>query len=632
MRRRALPLLTALAALVPATAARADFFAGDPVDGPDAAVQRVGDVDLARDGSGSLVYTKQLGPDTHVYTSRFVNGAFQGPEQIDTGLGGVSSQAVVAVADSGQAAVAFVNGGVLYGATRAADSQAWSAPAAIFASGDPARPISNPSIDMSINGVAYVAFTVGQGPNADVAAARMRDNVWSTIPAALDVDPNQSAGTGASRPRVAVSADNNAVAIWGETGADGANHVFARRLTVLTPSQSPQELNLPDFEGRPGGSADSPDIDINDDNSYGWAVFRQQFSDGGVARARIVARRLVGSQFEAPTLIDGLTWPATENPENPEIDQSGHGEGLAALDQQGAGNAVIAAFIFNDKFQAPVRLDSNGSASPPLPVAALGEVNDGAVAWQSDPGGGAPREIHARSYDGQVPIGRNPGPPATFGPERNISRPELGSTDAASGFASAADRSGDVVIAWVQGAGADKRIVAGFYDKPPSNPYGLTTTNWRNRSKPALTWNESGDWGTVNYLITIDNAPAGTSTDNSFTPTNKLKDGLHTWAVVGTDIRGQQAAGKSRQLRIDTRPPTARIAFHRKKGVARVRVLSAHDTGGSGVSRVRIDFGDGFAVQRRSATHRTKKMVRVSVRDKAGNVLVRKFAPGKKKK
>ena len=103
--------------------------------------------------------------------------------------------------------------------------------------------------------------------------------------------PPRSAKFGALRPRVAVSAEGNAVGVWGEDGGDGRTHVFSRRLTGTTLSSFPQDLTLPDFEGGAGGSADSPDIDIEDDGSFAWVAFRQDI--GG--RSRSIARRLLGS-------------------------------------------------------------------------------------------------------------------------------------------------------------------------------------------------------------------------------------------------------------------------------------------------------------------------------------------------
>ena len=79
-------------------------------------------------------------------------------------------------------------------------------------------------------------------------------------------------------------------------------HVYARRLTGLNPSVVPAGPHAGrSSRARAAGSADSPDIDIEDDGSFAWVVFRQDV--GG--RSRSIARRLLGSQFEAPAAIDG---------------------------------------------------------------------------------------------------------------------------------------------------------------------------------------------------------------------------------------------------------------------------------------------------------------------------------------
>ena len=232
MSRRTTSLLAALIAVCAifaphASAVTGKFFAADNVDGPNAGLLRVGDLDVARDGSGAVVYTKLDGGVPHVFVSRLVKGVWQPPERLDGGLPAPASDPVVAASDGGRLVVAFVAGGELFSVVRPAGAAAWPAPVAV------AGPAATPSVDMSINGVAYVVWSAA----GDVQAARLdRKAVTFTVLAPpLDINPAAIAGDGAGRPKVAVAADGIATAVWGEAG-----HVFARRIFETRLSTFPQ--------------------------------------------------------------------------------------------------------------------------------------------------------------------------------------------------------------------------------------------------------------------------------------------------------------------------------------------------------------------------------------------------------
>ena len=241
------------------------FFAGTAIDGPSADIQSLGDLDVARDGTGALTYVKRVDGVDHVFVSRLIDGAFQAPEQIDAGLGGAGAQPVVAASDGGRLVVAFVSGGGVFAAVRPAGAPGWAATQQIAASG------SDPDVDMSINGVAYLTWSTG----GDVARrpARAQRHRFNAIPGPLDIDPAETAGTGTGRSKVAVAADGIATVVWGEAG-----HVYGRRIFELRLSTAPQDL---------GDNADAPDISSEDDSSFAWVVFRQ----GGLA-VRAAPRRL----------------------------------------------------------------------------------------------------------------------------------------------------------------------------------------------------------------------------------------------------------------------------------------------------------------------------------------------------
>ena len=84
--RLAILTLLALALLTPA-AADAAWFPAQAVDGPNADVQSVGGVDLARDGTGAVVYLKNDGGVPHVFVSRIFGGAWQPPVRVDPTAG-----------------------------------------------------------------------------------------------------------------------------------------------------------------------------------------------------------------------------------------------------------------------------------------------------------------------------------------------------------------------------------------------------------------------------------------------------------------------------------------------------------------------------------------------------------------
>ena len=270
---RRIALLAALAPLVlPAFAGAATpsrFFAGTPVDGPSADIQSLGDLDVARDGTGALAYVKRVAGVDHIFVSRLANGAFQPPEQIDAGLAGAGSQPVVAASDGGRLVVAYVSGGGIFTTVRAAGAPGYSATQQIAASGE------NPAVDMSINGVAYLTWST----SGDVLAARMERaaTAFNGVPGPLDIDPAAVAGTGTGRPKVAVAADGIATVVWGEGG-----DAYARRIFELRLSTAPQDL---------GAGADEADISGEDDSSFAWTVFRQGGQTDRAAARRLAVRR-----------------------------------------------------------------------------------------------------------------------------------------------------------------------------------------------------------------------------------------------------------------------------------------------------------------------------------------------------
>lgn len=557
-----LAAILALALAVPAPAA---FFPGATLDGPNADVLRVGGADLARDGSGTVVYVRRVGGVEHVFAVRMTGGAWSAPEQLDAGLPAASSEPTVGVANDGAAVVTFLNDRTLYATLRRAGSATWSAPAVV------ATAAAAPVVDLSVNGVGYVVWTSG----GDVRAARLdrTGTAFAPLPQPLDIAPEADAGAGTGRPDVAVAADGTALAAWGENG-----HLYARRLLHGGLSQYPQQLDVADLEAHPGGPADLPAVDTTDDSSFAWVAFRQAF-DGG-ATTRVLARRLVGSAFNPPIAIDG-GW-GTEGWSNPALDVGGDEDPGSIFASEGAvSHTPFGRLDYIDVLGDPFAL-SAANAVEARPAVAVGESSQATAAW-FDTDTGVPRVV-ARAFKHREPDGT----------ETALSNDPDGAVDTAGGLHAAADRYGDAIVAFVQGSGTARRLVVATWDRPPAGLVQLTGTRWRRPT--VLRWQAvSEPWGPVTYTVSVDDRVLGTTTATSFPIAGRVPDGRHVWSVVATDVRGQTDDAR-RSLRIDTRPPrlTVRIRGRRAPGALLRFVVDAADRH-SGPRSVKVDFGDGSA-------------------------------------
>ena len=602
MRRRLITALAlGLAAALPATA-QAAWFPAEPIDGPSADIVSVEDSDVAREGIGAVVYLKRDGGTPHVFLARMNAGTWEPPVRIDQGISSAAEDPVVALANPDRAAVAWVSNGALFTAVRPAGAPGFT-PARVLAEGG----VSNPSIDMSINGATYVSYT----HNGDVRVARAdRDRPeFAVLPAPVDFDVARRAGDGDKRSRIAVSADGTALVVWGEDGADGRSHVFGRRLFEFRLGQTIEDLTLNEFEGRKAGDADRADIDIEDDSSFAQVAFRQQTEAG----PRAIVRRLVGSQFEAPFPIDG-GFTANEA----RVALTGRGEGVTAAGA--TSNQVIGGAIWNNKHERIQRLDSGPTGVTPRTLPLVGENENGAIAWFAG-NNGTDVTVRGRRF-AEVQY-------LKLEPEVTLSNPAFGAVDADAGLVGGSTRVSDHVVAFVQGANGERRLVAAVYDEPPARPLGQNTTNLRKLAR--FKWASARDlWPPIVYRVFVDGEQVAETGDTELPVTPGLvSDGRHRWYVLAVDRRGQATAGPPRIVRIDNTPPLLRASIGRRGRNVGVRVRRFADRGrsASGRSRIVVDFGNGKRARIGSAIRYTYPRggtyrVRVLGYDKAGNAAV----------
>ena len=567
-------LLTLLLIALPAAPARATFFPADQLDGPSADIVAVGEVDFTRDGSGAVVYVKSDAGVDHVFAVRMSGGAWQPPERIDPDIATASSQPVVGVADSGRVVAAFVSGGQIYGTSRVPGATGWSAPVAIAASA------TDPALDVSLNGVTYVTYTSA----GDVLGARLaRDaTAWEGLEQPLDITPAD-----ASRDSdVAVSADGVALSTFVE-----GTRVVARKLFGTKVSQVPQVLNADQVEGHAGGAADMPDADVEDDSSFAWVVYRQMFDD----HQRVLARRLLGSTFDPPVVID-----AGQSGSAPRIDLSERGEGTTAVATPD--NGVVAGMLHLDAFGPPVRLDAPANSRAPAPAPTIGENGAATVSWLQAPSAADAPVVHGRHWVIDQTARGFPVPE----PDTILSNPAFGPVDATAGLDAAADRLGDSVTAFVQGAGDDRRLVAAAYDRVPGKFFPYVGTGYRSLRFRPLKWADASEiWGIVTYTVLLDDKPAGTTTRPRWQSPVRVRDGRHRLRIVATDQRGQVSITRTVPLKVDDTPPSLKVNVRRSGRSVTVRARSRDKR--SGLKSIVTSFGDGTSRSGAGVTHRYRQ-------------------------
>jgi len=406
-------------------------------------VLALGGLDLARDGSGAVAYLRRSAGEAHVYASRLVDGRPRSPHRVDRGQSGSSSQVRVASADFGETAVAWVNRGRLYAAVRAVGDAPFGTPQLICACGGGA----DPSLDLSIYGTGYLTFTAPGAGGHDVRVAELDDERWKVLGSPLDVNGADDA----KGARVAASGDGSGIAAFRERASSGRWRVYERRVVRKELSEAPRRASLAGLGGHSGGDADSPALDLQDDSSFVWVVFRQNFRFGGSARSRVVARRLAGSVFDTTVEIDGLGASSRSEARNPAIDLTGRGHGLAAAGITPANGVEGAAITrahgqIEPSFQAPVGLDSGMASSP---VAGINESGRGAAFWARG------NRIMAAYFDGR-----------RFAKAVEISNKSAGPTVAGLGLSSSASTS-HYAVAFVQGDSGARRIQFRWFTGSP---------------------------------------------------------------------------------------------------------------------------------------------------------------------
>lgn len=598
------------------------------VDGPSADIQRLDGMSIARDGTGGLVYVKNVGGVAHVFVSRLLGGSFQSPVQVDGGLGAASSQPVIAAGQGGLLVVAFVNQGSLYVAQATSTPSPFAAPTLLYGGA------ASPAISLSPFGKAYLAFTAIGAANDQVRAAFYSQGQWSLEPGPLNADPGASAGTGGGRPAVTCAGDGVGIVAWGEAG-----HIYTRRLSGMSPSVVVLQADPLAVDGLAEVSSSDPTISSGGDSSYASVAFQAELANGTVRQSRVLMNHLHAGRYDGIFRADGDTTGTPEGADQPQTAVTEFGAGWVTSEHDRSHQLFATALGTNAGARSVQRIDSSNNVSAPDAVPATAGVTSTLIAWQQSPGIAGPAEIRVR----YAPDGSD------LGPEQVVSSSALGAASADSGLVAGGDVAGDGAIAWIQGTGGDQRIVTGQLYQAPGNFVAASTSSYATSASPTLAWSTAAElWGAPRYAVEFDGAEIAQTYGTAIRTPAPVADGRHTWEVTATNQAGETTAARVATVFVDTVAPRASVKLRGRRTVGLKQTITvtrsdppppgAAATVASGLAFTSVSWGDGTRVQiGRSATHAYRRAggftVTVTVADRAGNrtVVTRKLTIGKRR-
>lgn len=623
------------------------------IDGPSSDGIVLGNVAMAPDGTGGLVYVKTVEGKPHVFASRYDGANWSAPIRVDSELPYEASEPRIAAGDRGRLLVVWVTqvatlakGEIrhgLYSATLGPGADEFGASLLV----DPnikSGVGTDPSVAGSVPGKAIVAYRVithsfgvpGEFTSAvqlrpgdvvaDVRVARLEGDRWSRL-GAINRNPAASMRppTATNGPQVGIGATGRAVVAWQEPDVNGAARIWVRRVggTTLGPifPASPES-----FEGKPVTNdatalavgvtpTDRARVAVRVDGSatsplHGQRVFLTSFGSSFTA---------AGSKPIGPELVDGAGSAGTSVPVGP--------PSIAVSDNSGAEGALNLEFASGEVVRT-VGVDAAGKVLPPVSVsgppiqsgtgvfAAVNPEGGDLTAYEATDENGAPTVAVRQEFPGgELQTG------LLYGPIGG-SVSEL--TGSGSGF-------GDALLAFCQGESGQVALVADRVSAPPDSFGVQVPKRWVAPRKATIRWAAPETAvGGLTYGLVID----GRSVRSEIKPRRitpppaLLGSGILKVRVLATDRLGGEVLSSAVKLRVDGQPPHLgfRIVGHRHSLI--LRLTDAQ----SGLARgtVLVNFGDGR--KGRSAgkflhtyAHAGTYTVRVRARDRVGNLLAQKI-------
>jgi hypothetical protein len=636
--RRAAALLAmpaaALALTTPGADARVD--GAVPIAGPDGAIVELGDVAMAEDGSGGVVYRRFEAGHTHIYAARYDGRRWYAPQRVDAGQRFDSAWPRIAAGNGGRLVVVWTQDGPpgqdsLYSAVLPRRSAAFLPPTLVDWTIGEAR-ATFPSLDMAPGGGALLAYrSISSFRDFDLPPGYVRGEIrlarfdgWRWQKLGAPVNRNrlapQRTPTAANSPKVTIAPDGRGAVAWQEPDDQLIDRIWTRRVfdsrTGIVLQASPATLG-----GRPVGSnADAFALDMT---PYGRVVVASRLLAD--ARDRSAAPRIFvdelpestdesASRFSAggPQPADGAGERATIAPGPPALALGGRVGLLVALPRAGA--TVLAAG--EGLAVADVRATGGdplpAAGEPPAPALDAGAAGRGTYAHASPDGGG---RVIVQQLGGAGVVAAQPVAGPRGGPVRSI--------------AVAGSGTGDALVAFAQGEDDEGQIAVARVTAPPVPFAAQTPGDWTRAREPLVTWDPAPPgFRPRSYTLELDGRAVARTTRFGYRfREGALADGVHAIRVVATNAAGETTATEPRPLQTDRVAPTASARVDRR----RRRVVVTIDDGRRGTvagpasQSTSIAWGDGRSDDdvsaRRAHRYRRAGSYRLVVRalDAAGN-------------
>jgi PKD domain len=619
--------------------ARAVILPAVTIDGPSENIAGFGNVAMAEDGTGGLVYLKRVGGIPHVFVARYVGGHWLAPIRVDNEQPFAASWPRIGAAEGGQLVVVWATPFAtehelpvdeLLGSTLGPGSAAFG-PAQLIDPDIRDGTGTTPDLAVSSTGKADVVYRViGNSASqrqvipllragdviGEVRAAHYNGETWSRLGAVnRNLGVSMRPPTKANAPHIAIGPTGNGVVVWQEPDVDGVARIWARRLFG-----SALDYVMPVSAQELGGRRIAQDADASSVaiSRLGQAevAYRQSYGAGSpLAGPRILLNTLPdgesasGAQFEGAKLIDTAV--------------SGGAAGVV-----GPPNIDI-----DDKRDLRVLYDANGT---PRVIQGNDLGLTGALPLDRPPFAGA--EAFAASVMNPAGGGVSAWPSAdSQGHEAVAVREDFPSgamqTALLSGGAGgpvgelAVARSGlgDGLVSFLQGPLGNAAVVSIQVSAPPAQ-FVLSVPNGPVKpSQATISWQPAPSAvGPLSYGVVLDGRllPTPSGAFEVRLDARRLADGTHRVQVLATDRDGQATLTPAAALIIDARPPSVKVK--RAFGGRGVSVRVSDPDSGVDAHRVSVTFGDGASARGHTRfTHRYARggvyLVAVRVGDKLGN-------------